>query len=131
MRRGTAVAALVVVLAAAACANREYEPQTAVDAGPDSIFVHAVNENYYDARVHAIYGSGQRQSLGTIPGNGGEADVTLSWQPQALTFEITFIIDGRIYLSQPRDVIRGERFELRLPANIDQSGFFRRVTRRI
>lgn len=130
MLRGAALVPVFILLVATACANREYDTQQpAVDLGPDSVFVLAINENYYDARVHAIYGSGQRMTLGTIPGNGGETRVALSWQPRALIFEITFIIDGRTYVSQPRDVARGETFELRLPANIDQSGFFRRVNR--
>lgn len=129
MRPHAAVTFALVIATVAGCARREYEPQHAGGAGADNIVVDAINDNYYDARIHAIYGGSQRHTLGTVPGNGGETTVSLKWQPEALTFEVTFIIDGRTYLSQSRDVIRGERFELRLPPNIDQSGFFRRVGR--
>ena len=130
MTRTAAAFLLVSFAAVVGCAGRKYDPQTqAGDVGPDSVYIETINENYYDARVHAIFGAGQRHPLGTIPGNGGRARTALAWQPQALVFEVTFIIDGRSYLSQPRDLGRGEVFELTLPANINQSGFFRRVTR--
>jgi hypothetical protein len=45
-------------------------------------------------------------------------------------FEISFLISGAEYVSHPLEVSRGEHVELRLPPNIDESGFFRRVSRR-
>lgn len=86
-----------------------------------------MNDNFYDARIHAVYRGGQRRSLGTIAGNGGSTRTALAWEPHSLVFEVSFIISGASYVSQPVDVARGESIEVRLPANIDQSGFFRRV----
>ncbi|HEX6309267.1 MAG TPA: hypothetical protein VFZ69_13820 [Longimicrobiales bacterium] len=128
MRRQLMTLALVA-LSSAACAGRQYDTQDTAPALPDSIFVDAYNDHFYDARVHAIYSGGQRRTLGTIAGNGGHARVALVWEPHALVFEIDFIISGLTYVSQPIDVTRGETVEVRLPPNIDQSGFFRRLRR--
>jgi hypothetical protein len=40
------------------------------------------------------------------------------------------VISGAAYVTHPIDVTRGESLELRLPPNIDASGFFRRVVGR-
>lgn len=120
---------VLVALTSAACARRQYDTPDTAPALPDSIFVDAYNDHFYDARVHAVYAGGQRRSLGTIGGNGGHTRVALVWEPHALVFEIDFIISGLTYVSQPIDVTRGEIVEVRLPPNIDQSGFFRRVRR--
>jgi hypothetical protein len=93
----------------------------------DSIYVEIINENYYDARVHAGFGTRQRRPLGTVPGQGGRVDAALEWQPEGLVLEVTLIIDGRTFLSVPRDVVRDERLTVRLPANIESSAFFYRL----
>lgn len=99
-----------------------------LDAPPDSVYVEVINENFYDARVHAVYDGGHRHTLGTIHGNGGRREVALGWQPRPLTFEISFVIGGTAYVSYPVDVVRGDIVEVRLPPNIEASGFFRRVS---
>lgn len=118
----------VAVLAATACAGRQNVDPNIPAGEADSVFVETINDNYYDARVHAVYSSGTRRTLGTIPGNGGKGEAAIPWEPRELVFEISFVIAGTAYVTYPIDVTRGESFELRLPPNIDASGFFRRVT---
>lgn len=96
-------------------------------APADSIVVDVLNENYYAARIHAIYEGGQRRSIGTIPGNGGQARVALAWEPRSLIFEVLLVTEGSTYLSDPVDVAAGQAIDLRVPSNIRGSGFFRRV----
>ncbi|MBI4419263.1 MAG: hypothetical protein HY560_00410 [Gemmatimonadetes bacterium] len=96
---------------------------------PDSVVVEVVNDNFYDARIHAAYDGGHRLSLGTIAGNGNRAEVTIPWEPRPIVFQILFIIGGTAYVSHPVEVERGDIIEVRLPRNIDMSGFFRRVSR--
>lgn len=109
------------------CAGRSDRGEAGPFPAADSVFIDAVNENFYDARVHAVYNGGQRRSLGTIAGNGGTTRTAIAWEPHSLAFEVSFIISGASYVSQPLDVSRNEIVEVRLPPNIDESGFFRRV----
>lgn len=115
------------------CAGCAMLPGSARSGGgparPDSIFVDVVNENYFATRIHAVYAGGQRRSLGTIDGNGGRTSVALVWEPRALVFDVLLVTDGAVYMSLPVDVAPGESIELRVPANIGASGFFRRVRR--
>jgi hypothetical protein len=94
----------------------------------ESIVINAVNENYYDARVHAQYAGGQRRSLGTIAGNGGRSRTVIAWEPRSLVFVIVLLTEGSTYVSQTVDVPAGDSIEVRVPANISESGFFRRVS---
>ena len=119
MRRLITTAALL--FAAAGCASMR-GASTA-----ESIVVNAVNENYYDARIHAQYAGGQRRSLGTIAGNGGRSRTVIAWEPRSLVFVILLLTDGSTYVSQAVDVPAGDSIEVRVPANISESGFFRRV----
>jgi hypothetical protein len=120
---------IVVALAllSAACASRQGGNRTDAEQ-PADIIIEAVNDNYYDARVHAIYAGGRRRSLGTIPGNGGRTQISLGWEPRALVFHVSFIIDGAAYASYPVDVTPGQHVMLRLPPNIRESGHFRRLS---
>jgi hypothetical protein len=131
LRQFIAAAALTSALAlsSAACASRYDSEPTETAATPDSVYIDTYNENFYDARVHAIFSGGQRRSLGTVPGNGGHTRTALPWEPRSLVFEVVFIIDGAAYVSHPVDVARSESVELRLPPNMSQSGNFRRVSR--
>jgi hypothetical protein len=125
MSRGIFIAfVLLIGVACARSGNR-----IAGQAARESILVNVLNENYYDARVHAVYVGGQRRSLGTIAGNGGRSEVVLEWEPRALAFEVLLVTEGATYLSQPVDVAAGDSIEVRVPANIAGSGFFRRVRR--
>ena len=116
----TTIAALLCV--GVACASRRGASTN------ESIIVHAVNENYYDARIHAVFDGGQRRSLGTIAGNGGRTRAVLMWEPRSLAFEIQLVTEGSAYISQEVDVTAGDSVEVRVPANINESGFFRRVS---
>lgn len=114
-----------------ACARAKdvsLQPDTAGTA-PDGVLVEVINDNYYDARVHVIYDGGLRRSLGTIGGNGRQAKVAIPWQPRALVVEVTLIIGGGVYRSDRIHVSPGDVLEVRVPANIQSSGFFRRVRR--
>lgn len=123
--------AVAVVCVVAACVRVPGLPKgdRAVLAQADSILVDVLNENYYDARIHAVYAGGQRRSLGTIAGNGGRAQSALPWEPRALVFEVVFVTDGAAYVSLPVDVVPAQSIEVRVPPNIRESGFFRRVRR--
>ncbi len=127
----TIMTALAITLFGVACAGLPgaQEGGRAPQPEPDSILVNAVNENYYDARIHAVYVGGQRRSLGTIAANGGRTRMALAWEPRALVFEVLFVTDGATYVSHSVDVAPGESIEIRVPANISASGFFRRVPR--
>lgn len=128
--RTTTIVTLTLLLLTPGCAGRQDQARDAEATEADSVVIVAVNEHYYDARVHAVYEGGPQVTLGTIPGNGGTVEAALPWDPRALIFEISFIISGAGYVSEPVTVTRGEHLEVRLPANIDMSGFFRRVPRR-
>jgi hypothetical protein len=120
MRRLTITAALLV--AGAGCASMR---GTSIG---ESIVVNAVNENFYDARIHAQYDGGQRRSLGTIAGNGGRSRTVIAWEPRSLVFVIVLLTEGSTYVSQAVDVPAGDSIDVRVPANISESGFFRRVS---
>jgi hypothetical protein len=118
---------LALVLLAPGCASRPHANEAA--AQPERIYIEAFNDNFYDARVHAVYSGGSRRSLGTIAGNGGRAQLTLGWEARPLVFEVSFIIDGAAYVSYPVDVTPGQYVVVRLPPNMQGSGLFRRVSR--
>jgi hypothetical protein len=120
-----------LALLGAACARPQaarVQP-SAGDVTPDSVFVEVVNDNYYDARIHLIYDGGMRHSLGTIGGNWRQAGVAIPWQPRALFVDVTLIIGGGVYRSDRIHVSPGDVLEIRVPADLESSGFFRRVGR--
>ena len=96
-------------------------------AAPDSVFVEIVNDNYYDARLHAIYEGGMRYPLGTVGGNRRQAAVAIPWQPRPLEVTVTLIIGGGAYVSDRIDVAPGDIVAVRVPPNIASSIFFRRI----
>ena len=120
--------AAALALLGVGCASLR-APNGASAPRPDSVRVDVINENYYEARMHAVWAGGQRRSLGTIAGNGGRTRVALAWEPRALVFEVLLITEGSTYVSQSVDVTPGESIEVRVPVNIASSGFFRRVRR--
>ena len=120
---------LAVIGVACARAEDARVPPTTPETAADHVFVGVINDNYYDARVHVIYEGGMRRSLGTIGGNGRQALVAIPWQPGALVVEVTMVIRGGLYRSDRIHVSPGDVLEVRVPANIESSGFFRRVGR--
>ena len=95
----------------------------------DSVFVEVLNDNYYDARVHVIYEGGTRHSLGTIASNARGPTTPVPWLPRPLFIEVTLVVGGGVYRSQAIDVVQGEVLQIRVPADLETSGFFRRVRR--
>ena len=116
---------MVVTILAVGCAR--WRGSGAAAARPDSILVHVLNENYYAARLHALWAGGQPRSLGTIAGNGGQASVMVAWEPRALVFQVQLVTEGSVYQSHAVDASPGDSVEVRVPSNIGESGFFRRV----
>lgn len=120
---GRVIIALALALAAAGCARPRNVRQ------PESFVVEVLNDNFYAARIHAVWNGANRRSLGTIDGNGGRSRATLDWEPRSLAFEVQFVTEGSSWISQSVDVSPGDSIELRIPSNIRESGFFRRVSR--
>jgi hypothetical protein len=122
--------ALVVLYAGfAACARSRDVAAEPADSIGDSVFVEVINDNYYDARIHVLYTGGAPYSLGTIPGNQRLPVRAIPWQPRSLVIEVSLIIGGGTYRSDRVDVARGAVLEIRVPANLRDSAFFRRVSR--
>jgi hypothetical protein len=115
----------------AACAHKPHPEVTPSEvlSTPDSVFITVINDNYYDARIHAIYDGGARHALGTIGGNERQGGLAIPWQPRPLAFEVILLVDGRVYRSEEMNVPAGDLVLLRLPPNIESSMFFRRVSR--
>ena len=121
MTRKVAIS-LVLAFLVAACASGRRTPA-------ESFVVDVLNENFYAARVHATWNGANRKPLGTVDGNGGRTRATLGWEPRQLWFEIQLVTDGSAWISLPVDVSPGDSIELRIPANLRESGFFRRMPR--
>lgn len=101
--------------------------RTDVPQTRDSIFVQIINDNYYDSRVYVVFESGTRFPLGTVSGNGRQEPVAIPWMPRALRIELLIIIGGGRFVSDPLDTRPGELVEVRIPPNVDASGFFHRI----
>lgn len=125
------LAALLVVCMGIAC-SRSDKAAAVVGASPaiaDSVAVEVVNDNYFDARVYAIYAGGARHPLGTIRSHNSESDLKIAWQPRRLAFEVHLVTGLRTYLSYEIDVYPGEYVQLRLPPDFEVSDTFRRISR--
>ena len=131
-RRLTGLAALAfgaaaVVLAVTCARGRAVDVQHVTPDTPDSVFVEVINDNYYDARLYALYAGGARYPLGTVGGNLSQARVAIPWTPRPLVVELFLVIGGGHYVSDVLSPQPGEVVQVRLPPNLDASGFFRRV----
>lgn len=119
-----------LIVAALACARRrDAAVQSEATEAGDSMFVAVINENYYDARVHLVYDGGAPYSLGTVGGNQRTPVRTVPWLPRPLVVEVSLIVAGGTYRSDRIDVARGDVLEIRVPPDLQTSGFFRRVSR--
>ncbi len=114
-----------------ACARSRAAPETNAAPSPreggDSVFVEVVNDNYYDARIHIVYDGGGRFTLGTVPGNQRQPARAIPWQPRPLVAQVSLIIGGGTYQSDKIDAAPGAVIEIRVPPNLRESGFFRRI----
>ena len=130
MRRilGSVALCWMVVIGGACAGSSEVEVESA--ASPvvqDSIYVRFINNHFYDARVYVLYGGGARHPLGIIVGKS-EGEITpILWQPRTLEFEISFIWETGLYLSDDLSLEPGDIVNLTIPPNIASSTFFRRA----
>jgi hypothetical protein len=127
--RYAVLAGLVTAGALLACTRRPRADVERTDAPQfgDSIYVQIINDNYYDSRVYVVFESGTRYPLGTVSGNGRQPAIAIPWLPRALRIELLIIIGGGRYTSDPLDTRPGEFVEVRIPPNVDASGFFHRI----
>ena len=103
-----------------------------VERGADPAFreeiaVRVINDNYYSARIRAVYDGGNRYSIWTVESHSTVDDLVIPWQPRLLWFEIDLIVGPGFYLSDRVHVAPGDLVELRLPPDLEESGFFRRI----
>ena len=91
----------------------------------DSVTISILNDHWYDARVHAVYGGAMRYPLGVVGNKRDAGPFTIPWHVQPLAIEIDFIIESGRYVSDEILVDPGDLVELRIPPNIAASGFFR------
>ena len=128
LRQSSNLLPLWCVLFALACGGRN----TFATGGSnpllgDSVEVQVVNENFYSARIRAIYEGGGRFIIGTVESHNRRDIFVIPWQPKMLQFEIDLIIGPGNYLSQRVQVYPGDIVQLTLPHDLEQSGFFRRT----
>lgn len=118
----------VTVAACAGTGGKEIEVEPAASrVTQDSIYVRVINDHFYDARVFVLYGGGERHSLGLLVGHTESQLIPVLWQPRRLEFEISFIGQTGMYLSDDISVAPGDVVHLTIPPNIASSAFFRRV----
>ncbi len=110
-----------------ACAAGPAADEDLLPLASDSVFVMIVNETQYDARVHAFYRGGARYPLGTVGSNRTTEGLAIPWQPRGLSVEIDLVIGPGVFRSQEVTVAQGDLVEVRIPPNIQTSGFFIRV----
>ena len=123
---------VLAVLPLAVACSRSDRAAVVVGAAPavaDSVAVEVVNDNYYDARVYAVYAGGAKHRMGTVRSHSSESDLRIPWQPRRLAFEVHLVTGFRTYLSHEIDVSPGDYVQLRLPPDFDVSDSFRRVSR--
>jgi hypothetical protein len=124
---GSLGAALCLQLAAACGGGTAEVDQDLLPRLADTVYVEVINETMYEARVHAVYRGGSRYTLGTIDANKTVTGLEIPWQPRQLSFAIDLVIAPGAFRSDEVTVAREDLVELRIPANIQTSGFFVRV----
>ncbi len=118
----------VTVAACAGTGDKEIQVEPARSpTTQDSIYVQVINDKFYDARVFVLYDGGERHSLGLVVGHTESQLIPILWQPRRLEFEISFIGETGVYLSDDLSLGPGEVVRLTIPPNIATSAFFRRV----
>ncbi|UCC72310.1 MAG: hypothetical protein JSV86_18380 [Gemmatimonadota bacterium] len=118
----------VTVAACAGTSENEIQVEPAMAPAPrDSIYVRVINAHFYDARVFALYEGGERHPLGLVVGHTESQLIPILWQPRRLEFEISFIAETGLYLSDDLSLEPGDVVHLTIPPNIATSAFFHRV----
>lgn len=127
MRNLLLVSVGVSLMVLAACTGGSPAGAPPAPSAEDSVTIHVLNQNYWDATIYWIYEGEVRRRLGIVRGNQDEAEFKVPWSPRMLAFEVDLIVAGGVYLSQAVSVSPDGYVDLTLPANLQTSGFFRRI----
>lgn len=113
----TSLAVLVVITA---CATpRELPERERFFTGEDTIRVHVQNDNFMDARLHAL-GSGGRYLLGVVTGRQ-QAILEIPWDfSGSLRIEID-LLAGSKCTTRTIDVNPGDTFDLRIESTLSKT----------
>ena len=113
----TSLAVLVVITA---CATpRELPERERFFTGADTIRVHVQNDNFMDARLHAL-GSGGRFLLGVVTGRQ-QAILEIPWDfSGSLSIEID-LLAGSKCTTRTIDVNPGDTFDLRIESTLSRT----------
>ena len=117
----------LLIAAFAACARHESPSPGPAPTQHDSVTVHVLNQNYWDATIYWIYEGEVRRRLGIVRGNQEEVEFKLPWSPRMLAFQVDLIVASGVYQSQRVSVTPGGYVDLTLPVNLQSSAFFRRI----
>lgn len=118
---------IVAAATAAACGGARAPEDDVFLSLPDSVYVEVVNQTLYEARIHAVYRSGARYAVGTVPGNETTVGLAIPWEPRQLAFEVDLIIGFGAFRTDEVVVSRGDWVQLRLPPNVATSGALIRI----
>jgi len=127
MRNLLTLSAGVTLVVLAACTHGGPAVTPPAPNSNDSVTVHVLNQNYWDATIYWIYEGEVRRRLGIVRGNQEEVEFKIPWSPRMLAFEVDLIVAVGVYLSQPVNVSPEGYVDLTLPSNLQSSGFFRRI----
>jgi hypothetical protein len=115
---GLTTVRVVLLIGGFACARNSGGLVVARPENPiarDSITITVINDHWYDARVHAVYGGGLRYPLGVIGNKREGGPFVIPWHVDDLIMEIDFVVERGRY---------GSDRVLVEPPNISSSGFF-------
>jgi hypothetical protein len=110
---GSRLSIFLVLLAAGACASggRLVEPR---EAGAQDVQITVENQNFKDAVIYAIWGSGPRNRLGMVTGNTTQTLRTQLRGGGDLRIEVDFIA-GDDVVTQSMGVFQGDHVHVRIP----------------
>ena len=114
------MASLAVLVVITACATRrEFSERERFFTGEETIRVHVQNDNFMDARLHAL-GSGGRYLLGVVTGRQ-QAILEIPWDfSGSLNIEID-LLAGSKCTTRTIDVNPGDMFDLRIESTLSKT----------
>lgn len=114
------MASLAVLVVITACATpRELSERERFFTGEETIRVHVQNDNFMDARLHAL-GSGGRYLLGVVTGRQ-QAILEIPWDfSGSLNIEID-LLAGSKCTTRTIDVNPGDMFDLRIESTLSKT----------
>lgn len=114
--------AAIALIGAAACFHNNPQTEEEIDARPEPIPVHVINENYLDMNVYYVANSVTRR-LGTVNGNG-TADFSINWTYASTSSIVLMGVpiggSGRA-VSGPLNVGSGQMISFRIASVLRQS----------